>query len=116
MVLIAIFLSVMSPSVPNINNGETLYHSCKAAIRLADDPQRFPDSELPLTADCTAYLAGFGDAGTQYGAFCLGTTTLLTLARVYVAYKDAHPTLFDKPQKLGVMGAFSESYSCPVSK
>jgi hypothetical protein len=62
---------------------------------------------------CLGYLAGFADAAGERFGFCVKGTTTGTLARVYVAYMDKNPKLFDEPESVTVDFALADAYPCP---
>lgn len=93
--------------------GETLYHSCQAAIRVMDStakPEDYRDSEF-----CRGYMTAFGEFNDMAGtSICLGGSTIGTTARVYVLYMEKNPSLMDSMMIIGVVHAFKETYPCPA--
>jgi hypothetical protein len=94
-----------------------LYHSCQAAIRVADNNVRSDNARTDTngTAECISYLSGLVDGQNlrTERLFCMGDASIGTAARVYVAYMDKHPKTFDGEKWVGPVLAFAENYPCP---
>ena len=92
--------------------GSSLFRSCKAAVRIAGGEAK--ESDYSEFRNCTAYIDGFTDGVNLLGTkVCVGTATLGTMARVYVAYMESHPKMMDEPKNFGLIVALEDAYPCP---
>ena len=111
--MIAPILALALQTSADMNRGSALYAQCKIFVTMADTSQMNGTTPMLDAGTCLGYLSGFADAGTVAGSFCVKGTTG-TLARVYIAYMDKHPTLFDSDREVGVGLALKDAYPCPV--
>jgi hypothetical protein len=67
---------------------------------------------------CIGYIQGFVQAFELNGAMviCTEGASWGTMARVYVAYMDAHPKLMDEHKANDLAAALVDAYPCPVKK
>jgi len=94
-------------------SGSGLYAACKAWVAFIDKTaqERNPSEEM----FCIGYVSGFSDSATGEH-FCASDATMGTIVRVYLAYMDKNPKMFDLPRGIGLELALRESYPCPVKK
>ena len=90
-----------------------MYRNCKVTVKIADNRSGTSD-EYTSSALCISYIDGFLD-GFQMGLadpICYSGASLVTMARVYLAYMDIHPKMFDLPKLVGVSNSLFEAYPC----
>jgi len=104
-------LLALAMQVVDANRASTLYGNCRGAIRVQNDPDKATSADMERADICAAYLSGFVDA-TADRYFCVGDATMGTLARVYVAYMDAHPKRMEDGRARTVYDAFQDAYPC----
>ncbi len=65
---------------------------------------------------CVGYIQGFVQAIELFGprAICTERASWGTMARIFVAYMDAHPKLMDQHKALDLREALIETYPCPT--
>jgi len=105
-----------SDAIPPNQRGSALYHNCKADVRMMDSPTGGENADMEPAEMCLEYMAGFLDAIQIDGSVCVNGASRGTVVRVYVAYMDNHPKLFDVERDLGLFAALLEAYPCPVKK
>jgi len=99
------------------DTGSFLYHACLAELRVIDSPSGGESTDKAQQPFCYAYTQGFVDGTNAEGkAFCLHGATAETVARVYVAYMEKNPKLFDLYKAEGLFRALGEAYPCGASK
>jgi len=94
-------------------NGSGLYSACKAYVSFIDRTGQ-PSREFD-EGTCIGYVSGYADSGNDE-RFCASEATMGTIVRVYLAYMDKNPKLFDMPRAYGLELALRESYPCPAKK
>ena len=93
--------------------GSALYRDCKADIRVMDSSTGGESSDLNPAEDCIQYVAGFTDALTISHQICPPDgVSRATLIRIYIAYMDKYPKLFDQDRAMGLWGALAGAYPC----
>jgi Rap1a immunity proteins len=120
LILIPTLLLVLLPQagvVTPSRNTAHLYESCKAFARVTDGQDGHVDA---YTAPyCLGYMQGYF-AGVALlsapGVACASHATKGTVARVYAAYMDRNPRLFDEPEEVGFFLSMHDSYGCPVGR
>lgn len=115
--LIPLLVFAMASAGPSPESrGLILFQQCKTNVRMLDNNAAGATfTDYQNAASCMAYFDGFTDAYPD-GLFCLGTATLGTVSRVYVAYMEKHPKLMDEHRSEGVRQALSDSYPCSVGR
>jgi hypothetical protein len=93
-------------------SGSGLYADCKAYLAIADNPKTSSANDLQAGV-CIGYISGFSDS-TNGNNVCVSDATMGTIVRVYVAYMDKNPKLFDAPRAVGVGLALKDAYPCPA--
>ena len=110
----ALLALTMAQQPEDLNSGVHLYHSCQAAVRLADKAPSEDKAEDTIKAvECFSYISGLTDGlnmGTRH--YCSGKSSYEVLARVYVAFVSANPKLLDHPKFTGMILAFEDAYPC----
>lgn len=94
-----------------------LYQSCKAYTRVQEHENSHED--VYMAGYCSGYIKGyFAGVALLDGdrIVCASQASLPTLARVYTAYLDRHPRLFDQQPEVSFFGAMIESYPCPTKE
>lgn len=109
-----LFLSLAPTQAAPSKDTAHLYDSCKAFDRILDNDQHPHD--LDIADYCLGYMNGYfggiSAASENAGGLCVSHATHGTLARVYTAYMDGHPKLFDEPQEVGFYWAIMTNYPC----
>ncbi len=77
-----------------------------------DNPRAGGD--LQSATECTAYIDGFTESGNSL--FCMDSSSVATVVRIYVAYMQKNPKLLDQPKSLGLLDALMGDYPCPTKK
>lgn len=97
--------------------GSWLYGQCKNAVIMqglaVGETNR---AEVMQAGRCLGYIDGQLDLYSvdHPGRFCMGDARYGTIAKVYVAYVDAHPKVLDEHRALGFVQMLAAEYSCPV--
>ena len=115
-VALAVFSLLQSAStVSDSNRGSRLYKDCQGAIQ---DSEGIAGADRIAGTFCLGYIDGFTDGLVMAGdkIVCVSGASLVTLARVYVAYMAQHPKLMDAAKEQGLTGALIENYECPLPK
>jgi hypothetical protein len=99
-------LAMLAPS----DTGSILYADCKAFVAVLDD---VANQNHTSAAMCAGYIEGWLDAANGRG-FCAQNATVGTIARVYIAYMDKNPKMFDEREGTGFISALQETYPCPA--
>ena len=105
-ILMLTMLAQNSPDPKSL--GSALYAHCQEAIRIIDNPRA--DGDLQSATECTAYIDGFTDSGSAL--FCMDSSSVATLTRIYVTYMQKNPKLLDQPKSLGLLEAMVDAYPC----
>ncbi len=106
----------LAMTVPaDLGRGSRLVANCKAFVRIADANLDGGVLDLAAANSCYGYIDGFMDA-VQFkrGEACIGNFSVATMARVYLAHMDKHPTLYDQPQAVGFRASVPDAYPCSV--
>lgn len=118
MILHAISLAItMIPQAADstdADKGSYLVRACQAYVRMVDSiPSKNLEIDAAYTGYCVGYMAGFV-AGISDGPtkVCFNTASSATMARVYVAYMQKTPKLFDSDQRQGMKEALMDAYPC----
>jgi Rap1a immunity proteins len=99
------------------DTGSFLYHACQAEIRVIDSPTGGESVDKAQQPFCYAYIQGFVDGTNAEGkSFCLQSATAETVTRVYIAYMEKNPKLFDLYKAEGVFRALSDAYPCNAGR
>jgi len=95
-----------------MQTGTGLFMACQALIK--SDSQANRGTDDVQVGVCLGYLDGY-TAGLAEGSkvVCASQATFGTMARVYVAYMEAHPKLLDAPKNIGLFLALQDAYPCP---
>jgi hypothetical protein len=106
-------LLALAMQVPvDLSKASELYHDCKTYIALIDKTRVGDDGEFLDAGNCIGYLTGYMDAAGSRLGFCCAGTTAATAVRVYIAYMDKNPKLFDSPRGVTVAFALADAYPC----
>jgi hypothetical protein len=54
------------------------------------------------------------DGADGLRGFCAQSATVGTIAKVYIAYMDKNPKMFDEREGTGFISALQEAYPCPA--
>jgi len=92
--------------------GSNLYTDCKSFVAVLDDTANQSHPNSVGGGRCAGYIEGMVDAADGLRGFCVGSATTGTIARVYVAYMDKNPKMFDEREGTGFMSALRETYPC----
>jgi hypothetical protein len=106
-------LLALAMQISDASKGSALYSECKAYISYID--KTGPSSNDFEGALCIGYISGFSDSANG-DHFCASEATMGTIVRVYIAYMDKNPKLFDAPKAVGLDSAMREAYPCPIKK
>jgi hypothetical protein len=116
-----LLLSLAVPPSVDADNGTYLFHACQAYVRLLDAPptttteSKFED--VTLANYCSGYMKGTLDVLVPSGLLCpTDTTTVRTIARVYVRYMESNPKLMDDPEYKGFLSSVVDAYPCSFQK
>jgi Rap1a immunity proteins len=115
--ILALAIMQSASTVPAQDRGSNLYDQCRATIRVQNGTGDGGLDDLHSNS-CVAYIDGFTDGLLVAGdtLICVEGATLATIARVYIAYMEAHPKLMDSGKADGLLHALLENYRCPVKK
>lgn len=111
--LLALTFALHAPAATD--RASTLYSQCRAYTALVDNARPMNSDAMLDAGTCVGYIDGFTDvvaAGST--TVCLQPTTIATLARVYIAYMDAHPKAFDVRRGVSLALALTDAYPCPA--
>ncbi len=112
MIVSVLILALMQPALTDRERAERLYVDCKNAIRIMDSSNG-SDVYLGRSASCMDYIDGFVDgANISEQRICLHEASLLTLARVYVAFMDKNPTWMSEFRAFTLMASLQDAYPC----
>lgn len=113
--VLALAMMQAPATVTEFNKGSHLYRQCRAALRVDEGNAR--DDDQVEASYCAAFMAGFTEGLTVAGdrKLCTVDATMGTIARVFVAYMDAHPKNMDEIRTVGLINALIEKYACPRS-
>jgi hypothetical protein len=103
----------MQLTTSNVGKGSALYSQCKTHIALIEKTKEIDTGSAVDAGVCIGFLTGFVEAARERFGFCVKDTTINTLARVYVAYMDKNPKLFDENEGITVSLALVDAYPCP---
>jgi hypothetical protein len=102
-------------TTPDPAKGAVLYSECKAYIALVDKTRSIDSDAMLDAGTCLGYISGFTDVvALGSSTVCLKPVTAATLIRVYIAYMDKNPKLFEEPRNLTVALALTDAYPCPA--
>jgi hypothetical protein len=93
-------------------SGSGLYADCKVYLSIADDLKGSTANDLQAGV-CIGYISGFTDS-VNGDHICASDATMGTIVRVYIAYMDKNPKLFDAPRAVGLDLALKDAYRCPA--
>jgi hypothetical protein len=112
--LLAIALSLPAPqAAPSNLLGSALYRNCKADVRMMDSPTGGENADIDPANACIEYVSGFVDAFAVTHQICPPESASRgTIIRIYVAYMDKYPKLFDEDRAMGLWGALITAYPC----
>jgi len=96
------------------DRGSILYADCKSFVAVLDDTANQSYTNALGGGRCAGYIEGMLDGANGLRGFCVGSATTGTIARVYVAYMDKNPKMFDEREGTGFMSALQETYPCPA--
>lgn len=116
MLALPLALTLLQTPEIDVQKAGALYSSCKAAIRLMDDPSRVTVVDAHMSIECATYLSGFLDGTSINKPFCDNDPTLATVARVYVAYMDKHPTKMELSRGQALFDSLRDAYPCRSPK
>jgi len=105
-------LAMQLPSDQGMGSG--LYADCKLFVSGMDNPGSTTAHDFQA-GTCIGYISGYSDAANDEH-FCASTATMGTIVRVYLAYMDKNPKMFDLPRGYGLELALRDAYPCPVKK
>jgi hypothetical protein len=109
---LALSLPVVEPLPPDML-GSGLYRNCKADIRTMDSPDKVDRTDEDPADACIHYVSGFVEAFTMAHEICpTEEPSTGTVIRLYVAYMDKYPKLFDEHRAFGLRAALIDAYSC----
>jgi hypothetical protein len=114
--LVPVFvLAVMSTTLEAPNTATKLYTDCKQHVAFANGENPRPSGDVLFNAGfCLGYVTGLTDALVSKRLVCVSDGNTTTFVRVYIAYMDKNPKLFDQPINAGVEDAITEAYPCPA--
>ena len=95
---------------PNV--GSSLYADCKSFVAVLDDTANQNHHDTLGAGRCSGYIEGMLDGANGLRGFCVGSATLGTIARVYIAYMDKNHKMLDEREGAGFMSALQETYPC----
>jgi Rap1a immunity proteins len=114
--MLALLLALAMQATPDLANGAALYSQCKAYVALVDKTRSIDSDAMLDAGTCLGYISGFTDVvATGSSTVCLKPVTTATLVRVYIAYMDKNPKLFDESRKVTLALALTDAYPCPVT-
>ncbi len=104
-------------AVPQNELDSTLYHNCKADVRMMDSPTGGAHEDMDPAEACIDYVSGFWYGYSVRGGICnANDASRGTVIRIYVAFMETHPKLFDEDRGLGLWGALVDAYPCPSAR
>jgi hypothetical protein len=99
----------------DLTRGSALYSECKTYIALMDRSQPIGTDSGTDGGLCVGYVSGFTEGANVFQGFCVPDSSRNgTAIRVYIAYMDKHPKLFDEPKSVGLLEALRDAYPCPA--
>jgi hypothetical protein len=111
--LVSALLLAVAPVIQS--DTSHLYESCKAYVRIQDDVKQLHDVEI--APYCLGYSQGYFAGVSAFSGehpICAAGSNFGTMARVYAAYMDRHPRLFDEREEVGFRLAMLDAYPCPA--
>lgn len=105
-----LLLAMLSPT----DKGSTLYADCKTFVAMLDGTAKQEYSVAASAFRCAGYVNGILDGADGLRGFCASSASTGTTVRVYIAYMDRHPKMFDEREGTGFISALQESYPCPA--
>lgn len=117
-ILIPALLMFLAPQTSSRSaDTSDLYQACKAYVRVNDHENNHED--VYLAGYCPGYIKGYLAGLALFGGdstICASQTTLATAARVYTAFLDHNPKLFDQPPEVGFALSMLDAYPCPTKR
>jgi hypothetical protein len=103
-------LAMISPD----DRGSVLYADCKSFVAALDHTANQGHIDTLGASRCSGYIEGILDGANGLRGFCAENATVGTIARVYIAYMDKNPKMFDEREGTGFISALQENYPCPA--
>ena len=105
-------LAILAPT----DKGSTLYTDCKAFVAMLNGNAKQEYSVAASAFRCAGYVDGIMDGADGLRGFCASNASTGTIVRVYIAYMDKNPKMFDEREGTGFMSALQEAYPCPMKR
>ena len=112
MLVPVLFFAMQISPVTDLHKASALYSDCKAWVALTDKTRETNNDDALHAVNCVGYMNGFIEGGLT--KICAKDVPTMTMARVFIAYMDKNPKLFDERRSVVLYLALTDAYSCPT--